>query len=62
MPFEGVVARHVGAELWLVHAFPMKSTQGIKMTMRETGLVATRAEVKLKIKPASRGKSVEVVA
>ena len=40
--FRVVYAVQIGAELWVVHAFQKKSTQGIKTPKHEIDLVAAR--------------------
>jgi len=47
LPFRGnafrvVYAVQIGDEIWVVHAFQKKSTQGIKTPQREIDTVATR--------------------
>jgi phage-related protein len=42
--FRVVYAVQVGAELWVVHAFQKKSTQGIKTQKREIDLIQTRVK------------------
>ncbi|MDX2181817.1 MAG: type II toxin-antitoxin system RelE/ParE family toxin [Bryobacteraceae bacterium] len=47
LPFDGdayrvVYALQVGNDIWVVHAFQKKSTQGIKTPKRETDLVKDR--------------------
>ncbi|MDP2995952.1 MAG: type II toxin-antitoxin system RelE/ParE family toxin [Bryobacterales bacterium] len=40
--FRGVCAVQLAGEIWLVHAFQKKSTQGIKTPRREIGLSKDR--------------------
>ena len=40
--FRVVYAVQIGAELWVVHAFQKKSTQGIKTPKHEIDLIAAR--------------------
>ena len=42
--FRVVYAVQIGAELWVVHAFQKKSTQGIKTPKREIDLIAARVK------------------
>ena len=42
--FRVVYAVQIGAELWVVHAFQKKSTQGIKTPKHEIDLVAARVK------------------
>src|SRR5271155_3286607 len=47
LPFRGdafrvVYALHLADEVWVVHAFQKKSTQGIKTPQRETDLIKDR--------------------
>lgn len=42
--FRVVYALQVGAELWVVHAFQKKSTQGIKTPKHEIDLVTARVK------------------
>lgn len=47
LPFEGdayrvIYALHLGSDVWVVHAFQKKSTQGIKTPQREIDLVKDR--------------------
>ena len=42
--FRVVYAVQIGAELWVVHAFQKKSTQGIKTPKHETDLIAARVK------------------
>jgi phage-related protein len=47
LPFDGnayrvVYALQVGAEIWVVHAFQKKATQGIKTPQREIDLIEDR--------------------
>jgi phage-related protein len=47
LPFKGdafrvVYAVHIGDEIWVVHAFQKKSTQGIKTPQREVDLIKDR--------------------
>ena len=47
LPFRGnafrvVYALHIGDEVWVIHAFQKKSTQGIKTPAREIDLVKDR--------------------
>ena len=42
--FRVVYAVQLGAELWVVHAFQKKSTQGIKTPKREIDLVTARVK------------------
>ena len=42
--FRVVYAVQVGAELWVVHAFQKKSTQGIKTPRHEIDLIAARVK------------------
>ena len=42
--FRVVYAVQIGAELWVVHAFQKKSTQGIKTPMHEIDLIAARVK------------------
>jgi phage-related protein len=49
LPFRGdafrmVYAVQIGADLWVVHAFQKKSTQGIKTPKHEIDLVAARVK------------------
>jgi phage-related protein len=39
-----VYALQIGAELWVVHAFQKKSTQGIKTPKHELDLIETRVK------------------
>ncbi len=39
-----VYAAQIGAELWVVHAFQKKSTQGIKTPKHEIDLIAARVK------------------
>jgi len=42
--FRVIYAVQIGAELWVVHAFQKKSTQGIKTPKREIDLVTARVK------------------
>ena len=42
--FRVVYAVQIGAELWVVHAFQKKSTQGIKTPKREIDLILARVK------------------
>ena len=42
--FRVVYAVQIGAELWVVHAFQKKSTQGIKTPQHEIELIAARVK------------------
>ncbi len=42
--FRVVYAVQIGAELWVVHAFQKKSTQGIKTPKREIDLIQARVK------------------
>jgi phage-related protein len=47
LPFQGdafrvIYAVHIADELWVVHAFQKKSTQGIKTPQREINLIRDR--------------------
>jgi phage-related protein len=42
--FRVVYAVQIGAELWVVHAFQKKSTQGIKTPKREIDLIEARVK------------------
>ena len=42
--FRVVYAVQIGAELWVVHAFQKKSTQGIKTPKHEIDLIAARVK------------------
>ena len=42
--FRVVYAVQIGAELWVVHAFQKKSTQGIKTPRHEIDLIMTRVK------------------
>ena len=42
--FRVVYAVQIGTELWVVHAFQKKSTQGIKTPKHEIDLVAARVK------------------
>ena len=42
--FRVVYAVQIGAELWVVHAFQKKSTQGIKTPKHELDLIETRVK------------------
>jgi phage-related protein len=42
--FRVVYAVQIGAELWIVHAFQKKSTQGIKTPKHEIDLIAARVK------------------
>lgn len=42
--FRVVYAVQIGAELWVVHAFQKKSTQGIKTAKHEIDLIAARVK------------------
>lgn len=42
--FRVVYAVQIGAELWVVHAFQKKSTQGIKTPKHEIDLIVTRVK------------------
>ena len=42
--FRVVYAVQIGAELWVVHAFQKKSTQGIKTPRHEIDLITTRVK------------------
>jgi phage-related protein len=42
--FRVVYAVQIGAELWVVHAFQKKSTQGIKTPRHEIELIMTRVK------------------
>jgi len=42
--FRVVYAVQIGAELWVVHAFQKKSTQGIKTPKHEINLIAARVK------------------
>jgi phage-related protein len=42
--FRVVYAVQIGAELWVVHAFQKKSTQGIKTPRHEIDLIAARVK------------------
>ena len=42
--FRVVYAVQIGAELWVVHAFQKKSTQGIKTPKQEIDLIASRVK------------------
>jgi phage-related protein len=39
-----VYAVKIGAELWVVHAFQKKSSQGIKTPKREIDMIAARVK------------------
>ena len=39
---EGVYAVQLGTDVWVVHAFQKKSTQGIKTPKHETALIRDR--------------------
>ena len=42
--FRVVYAVQIGVELWVVHAFQKKSTQGIKTSRHEVDLIAARVK------------------
>ena len=42
--FRVVYAVQIGAELWVVHAFQKKSTQGVKTPKHEIGLIEARVK------------------
>ena len=42
--FRVVYAVQIGAELWVVHAFQKKSTQGIKTPQHKIELIAARVK------------------
>ena len=42
--FRVVYAVQIGAELWVVHAFQKKSTQGIKTPKHEIALIEARVK------------------
>ena len=42
--FRVVYAVQIGTELWVVHAFQKKSTQGIKTPKREIDLIEARVK------------------
>jgi phage-related protein len=41
-PFRAIYAVRIGADLWVVHAFQKKSTQGIKTPQREIDVIRER--------------------
>jgi phage-related protein len=50
LPFRGNAFRvvygvHIGVELWVIHAFQKKSTQGIKTPQREIDVIASRLKL-----------------
>jgi phage-related protein len=53
LPFRGDAFRvvyvvHLADEIWVVHAFQKKSTQGIKTPQREIDLIKNRIKNRLK--------------
>lgn len=43
--FRVVYAVQIGAEIWVIHAFKKKSTQGIKTPQREIDVIASRLKL-----------------
>lgn len=43
--FRVIYAAQIGAEIWVIHAFQKKSTQGIKTPQREIDVIASRLKL-----------------